>query len=44
MGEIAPSAIKPFKYVYVIPEGTQLAKYQLMVLENSQNPSYLDLT
>ncbi len=43
MGEIAPSATKPFKYVYVIPEGTQLGDCQLVVLEDSRNPSYLDL-
>lgn len=44
MGEIAPSATKPFKYVYAVPEGMQLDNCQLVVLEDSRDPKYLDLT
>lgn len=43
MGEIAPSADRDFKYVFVIPEGTQMTDYRLVVLEDSNNPRYLDL-
>jgi len=44
MGEIAPSADREFKYVFRVPEGTQLADCQLVVLEDSDNLKYLDLS
>ena len=43
MGEIAPSGSREFKYVFQVPEETQLAECQLVVLEDSDNLKYLDL-
>lgn len=43
MGEIAPSGNRDFKYVFFVPEGTQLAECRFVVLEDSNNPRYLEL-
>lgn len=43
-GEIAPTANMDFKYIFRVPEGTQLSDCQLMVLEDYQNPRYLELS
>lgn len=42
-GEIAPSANSDFKYIFRVSEGTQLRDYQLVVLEDWNNPRYLEL-
>jgi hypothetical protein len=42
-GEIAPSAERDFKYVFVVPEGTQMADCQLVIVKEWSNPRYLDL-
>lgn len=44
MGEIAPGADRDFKFVFRIPEGTQLADCQLVVVVDPRNPSYLSLS
>jgi len=44
MGEIAPSADREFKYVFRVSEGTRLADCQLVVLEDSDDPKYLNLS
>lgn len=43
MGEIAPSADRDFKYIFIIPEGIQKTGCQLVILEDSNNLQYLDL-
>jgi hypothetical protein len=43
MGEIAPGGSREFKYVYSVPEDTELADCQFVVLEDSRNLKYLDL-
>ncbi len=42
-GEIAPSAGRDFKYIFVIPEGTRMTDCQLVVVKEWGNPRYLEL-